>query len=190
MDDDSTSGNNRTAQHLKDDLLRGIEAVKQAKGHPRLLVLVTHGMIELIVNLLVEAACRHAKKIVNNRRDFGHSAKLLILHEKGVLSDHHYQLLDWFRRLRNDAAHEPFFELTANRLDALSTPEHREPTNFDHVCKIILLDLFFQHDTLIGHALLPSAYIKEEKQVLMKAVPAPKYAIPLKIDPETIATRA
>src|ERR1051325_9240377 len=76
----------------------------------RSVVILGHGFLELLVNTLIDAKCKNAKKITANNRDCSHSANLVLLHELGLLSDESYSIFDWFRRLRNRAAHEPFFD--------------------------------------------------------------------------------
>ncbi len=53
----------------------------------RFQVLITQGFVELLVNAVIDAKCKNAKKITSNTRDFPYSTKLLILHELGLLSD-------------------------------------------------------------------------------------------------------
>jgi hypothetical protein len=92
--------------------------LKKVSDNQRSLVIITHGFIELLVNTIIDAQCKHGKKkITSNRRDYSHSVKLVLLSELNILDDRLYKLLDWFRKLRNRAAHEPFFELTPADLD-------------------------------------------------------------------------
>jgi hypothetical protein len=170
-------------------LFRVMFELKRVKNEPRLLVIVTHGLIELIINTLIDAHCKNAKKIANSNRDFPHSAKLTILNEKGVLSDHHYQLLNWFRKLRNDAAHDPFFELTKDRMSPLADPEMRKPERFCMTCQSILTDLWLTFEDVVGPAFLPTHYTESEEEGVLrrtKILPGPKYLIPLESDPKTI----
>ena len=98
--------------HLKNSLLtRVLRELQNVADNPRLLVLIAHGFIELLVNTLIDEKCKNSKKL-SNHRDFPHSAKLVILHELGAISDFRYKSLDWFRTLRNRAAHEPLFEVS------------------------------------------------------------------------------
>ena len=137
---------------------RAINEIDRMKGEPRLLVILTHGMVELIVNTLIDAKCKNAKKITKNNRDFPHSTKLTILNEMRWMTDHHYRLLNWFRKLRNDAAHEPFFELTAERLDILTDAKFRDPDHFFALCVFILLDLWAIYSDIVGPVLNPPLY--------------------------------
>ncbi|GAG88789.1 unnamed protein product [marine sediment metagenome] len=94
-----------------DQLIRFHKEIGRVKDDERLLVLVTHGFIELLLNVIVEAKCKRAKKIKDSQ-DYPHSVKLVLLNEIGLINDCFFEILDWFRRLRNKAAHEPFFALS------------------------------------------------------------------------------
>lgn len=101
-----------------DPLLAFFRELKKVADNQRSLVIVTHGFIELLINTIIDAHCKHGrKKITSNRRDYSQSVKLVLLSELNVLDDRLYKILDWFRRLRNKAAHEPFFQLTPNDLN-------------------------------------------------------------------------
>src|SRR4051794_28612572 len=100
----SRSGKNETDQDLK-----FFGQLRSVKGNPRILVLSTNGFLELLVNAVIDTKCKNGKKITSSNRDFSYSTKLLILNEVGLLPDGFYRILDWFRRIRNRAAHEPFF---------------------------------------------------------------------------------
>ncbi len=99
-----------------DQLIRFHKEIGRVKDDERLLVLVTHGEIELLLNVIIEAKCKRAKKIKDSR-DYPQSVKLVLLNEIGLINDHSFKILDWFRRLRNKAAHEPFFTLSDSDSD-------------------------------------------------------------------------
>lgn len=83
-----------------------------ARNH-RFLTIAAHGVLELLVNVLIEHHCKHGKKIVvESRRDYSHSVKLVILNEKGVIDDPTYKLLNAFRDLRNKSVHTVKYEVT------------------------------------------------------------------------------
>jgi hypothetical protein len=131
----------------QDPLFALFRELSKVKDNQRSLVIVTHGFIELLVNTLIAAHCKHGKKkIVLNSRDYSQSVKLVILNELNVLDDHLYRILDWFRKLRNKAAHEPFFQLTQSDLDFAKKsmdrfvriehiPEIRDLNNF---CRLLV----------------------------------------------------
>jgi hypothetical protein len=85
-------------------------------GSHRLQVIVAHAFIELLINAFIEAKCKHGKAIASHNRDYTHSAKLVILHEVGLLTDQEFRRFDWLRKLRNRAAHESLFAITPSDL--------------------------------------------------------------------------
>lgn len=177
--DPKPSDSGATEPKFKDDpFVKLVQELGVIKAHPRMLTLITHGFIELIVNALIDDTCKNAKKITTNRRDFSHSAKLLILNEKGVLPDHSFQLLNWVRKLRNDLAHDPFFKSTAERMDIYDDEKFRDPDAFYEVCVAILLALWTEHQGTIGKNFLPSFYKEVDVPVLMVEKPAPKESSP------------
>ena len=126
----------------------------KVEGNQRLLVIVTHGFVELLVNTVIDAHCRHGKKkITSNNRDFSHSVKLVLLSELGLLDNKLYQILDWFRKLRNKAAHDVFFELTpdivefANKSMNRFLPVEVAPVvdDLDQFCKLLIGTIWNKH---------------------------------------------
>jgi hypothetical protein len=62
----------------------GIE-LGRVKNEHRMLILLTSGFIELLVNALIDAHCKNSKKINDSNRDYTLSVKLVLLHEMGIL---------------------------------------------------------------------------------------------------------
>ena len=89
------------------------ERLQSVETDHRSLVLVTHGFVELLINAIVDHKCKHGRKITSNTRDYPHAVKLVLLYELGLIDVRLYKILDWFRSLRNRAAHDPFFSLDA-----------------------------------------------------------------------------
>ena len=85
--------------------------ITMVKNNNRLLVLVTHGFIELLVNALIDHYLKNSKKVTNDGRSYPHSTKLLLLNEVGIIDDNLYKVFNWFRKLRNRAAHQPIFKV-------------------------------------------------------------------------------
>jgi len=108
-----------TDKSLSSDLFfEFFRELSKVQDNQRLLVIVTHGFIELLINTIIDAHCNHGKKkITSNTKDYNHSVKLVLLNELRLLDDCLYKILDWFRKLRNRAAHEPFFQLKEKDLD-------------------------------------------------------------------------
>jgi hypothetical protein len=91
-------------------------ALHDRQDDPRTVVLIVHGFLELLVNTLIDAKCKHSRQIASRGHEFSHSAKLIVLHEIGCLTDEWFIRLDRARRIRNRAAHDPFFEITSDDL--------------------------------------------------------------------------
>ena len=116
--------------------------INSVSHSPRFQIIVTNGVLELLVNTLVEHKCRHGAKIVTERaRDFPYSVKLVLLHEKGFINDAFFQRLEILRKIRNAAAHEAQFKLTSEMLlpfkgmtDMSKTHDFGEPKNFPFLC--------------------------------------------------------
>lgn len=115
-----------------------LRALKKAQGDPRVNVLVAHGLIELFTNAIVDAKCRNGKRITEDSRGYSHSIKLVILNELGLLSDRQLTLYDWFRKLRNRAAHDALFEVSASDLSRF-IEKFRNPSALPKVCDILVL---------------------------------------------------
>ncbi|HEY7090199.1 MAG TPA: hypothetical protein VH518_19030 [Tepidisphaeraceae bacterium] len=186
----SESDSDRKAAALKfvneTPFFAGMNELDRVKDEPRLLVIITHGFIELAVNTIIDETCKDGKKITDSR-DFTHSTRLTLLHEMGLLSDHHYVLLNWFRKLRNEAAHEPFFKLTKDKLDIFAEDEFREPDKFFKVCSRTIADLLITFSDILGPVFMPGLVKPKAQFVLMEEVPAPEYHVKLKSDPKTIS---
>jgi len=132
--------------------------IARVKGEPRMLVIVVHGFIELMVNALIDAKCKKARKINENRQDFSHSVKLVILYEMGLLSETLYCHLDFFRGLRNQASHQVVFEVTKNELSWLKNARYREPENFHELCLTILSSFWNKHLRVFEPAFMHSEF--------------------------------
>ena len=111
----------RLPPHLRDSVFWRVAAeLDRVKDDERMLVLVTRGFVELLVNTVIDAKCKHAKKITGNNRDYSLSVKLVLLHELGLMSDDNFRRIDTLRKIRNQAAHDPIFRMTTDDLGQLS----------------------------------------------------------------------
>jgi hypothetical protein len=133
--------------------------------HPRSCVIVMHGFIELLINTLVEEKCKSGKKMASNNRDYPHSVKLTLLHGLNLLDDESFKKLNWFRKLRNDAAHEAVFSVTPDKLQMLAGTRFADVSHFPLLCMKIFMslwnkypDLFSSKFSLEGH---PGAVVAE-----------------------------
>jgi hypothetical protein len=130
---------NTTMEGLDGDL-RNEPVVKfylqlaKVRGDDRSVVLVTSGFLELLVETLIKAECKNAKRITEDNRGYPYSAKLLILNEVGVIRDASFAALDWLRRLRNRAAHDPFFSVTSQDFQQIN----KEPRDLYELCLSIV----------------------------------------------------
>ena len=152
-----------------DPFVRVLRQVSDRNADPRVVVLVAHGLIELMINTLVDHFCRNAKTITSDSRGYPHSTRLIILHEKGVLPDPFFETLERFRRLRNDAAHQPFFEVDASRIRQIAEPmeKHFPPREEGHTypsdslgdsCRFIIHSLFSQFQGILLPVFAPSIH--------------------------------
>ncbi len=125
------------------------------KDHTRLLVLVTHGFIELLVNALADHYLKNSKKVTSDERSYPHSTKILLLNELGIIEDSQSKVFDWFRKLRNKAAHQPIFYVTKNDLKNLSPKKYRDPKNFYYFCFEFMGGFWNQHIPIFGPKFAP-----------------------------------
>jgi len=147
------------SKNLRDEpLTRFHRELQKVKHDHRLLVLVTGGFIELLINALVDANCKNRHRITGKNREFSYSIKLVILHEISVLSDELFAVLNWFRQLRNRAAHDPFFDIEADDLKDLTLPRYQTPDGLIHLCNMITKEIWWRHDKQLGPIFLPSGY--------------------------------
>src|SRR5258706_7288848 len=147
----------KTSKPPKDPILAFLDEIISLKQHPRFQTIVAHGVLELLVNTLIEHRCKHGKKITERTRDYPQSVKLVILHEKRLISDFQYKLYDSFRTLRNKAAHQSQFTLTPELLlpfkgTVASDRKTKldDPTNFHLLCMEIVFDFWNAHVKLFA----------------------------------------
>ena len=136
------------SESLSDDILIAFfNEIEKVKENSRSLVIVTHGLIELLLNTVIDSKLKHGKKkITSNNKDYPQSVKLVILHELNFIDNNLYQILDWFRKIRNKAAHEPFFGLNKSEYDFANKSLNRfipeeskyKPNNLFHFCKLLV----------------------------------------------------
>lgn len=144
----------------EDQLIKFSKEIARVKDNERLLVLVTHGEIELLLNVIIEAKCKRAKKIKDSR-DYPQSVKLVLLNEIGLIDDNLFKVLDWFRRLRNKAAHEPFFTLSDSDSDYInktleSFPPGKAIGGLPRFCTYIVGVIWNGHKDILMPVFMPS----------------------------------
>jgi len=125
-------------------MVKIIGEMAMVKNNNRLLVLVTHGFVELLVNALIDHYLKNNKKVTNDGRSYPHSTKLLLLNELGIIDDNLYKVFNWFRKLRNRAAHQPIFKVNKDDLKNLR-PKYKNPSNFYNFCMELVGGFWNQH---------------------------------------------
>lgn len=144
--------------YINDPMIRFFHDLYKVRENQRLVVILSHGFLELLINTLIDANCKNAKKIFSSNRDYPHSAKLLVLNEKGIISDDLYKIFDWFRKIRNKAAHDPFFEITKSDLSILKNKKYHNPSNFYELCNDLLSGFWNTHLKTFGPIFAPNLF--------------------------------
>ena len=133
------------------------------KEHHRSLVIIAHGYIELFLNSIINEKCKHGKtRITKNHRDFPLSVKLTILNELGIMDDTLFQILDYFRKIRNRAAHDASFSITFDDWQLLNQgldrfiPEESKvkPNDLAHFCKLLIGTLWNENLDIVLNIIL------------------------------------
>jgi len=128
------------------------------QSHPRSCVIVMHGFIELLINVLIEEQCKTGKKVAENNRDYPHSVKLTLLFEMGFLNEEEFKKLNWFRKLRNDAAHEAVFTVTPDKLQLFNGTEFAHISHFPRLCMDIFMTLWNRCPDLFSSKFSPKGH--------------------------------
>ncbi len=124
--------------------LHFINEVNRVSGDPRLSILVINGFMELLVNILIRKKLKHGKRIEEDSRGYPYSTKIIILNEIGIINDELFNSIDNLRKLRNDAAHQTFFEIKDSDLDkfkpiVLGENEWKQMVEKQGICGIAIL---------------------------------------------------
>ena len=144
--------------------------LKKVKDNQRSLVLITHGFIELLLNSIIDNKCKLGKKkITASSRDYPHSVKLVLLYELNYIDKQLYQILDRFRKVRNEAAHEPLFQIKEadssffnQSLERFIAGESkRKPNNLYHFCILLIGTIWNENLDIFMPKFLPNM-VKEE----------------------------
>jgi len=130
----------------KDDRFkRFLDELLNVRDNPRSLVLITNGFLELLVETLIAAHCKNAKRITDDHRSYSYSTKLVLLNEMGIIPDPQFPLFDAYRKLRNRAAHEPFFEVTQAEIKNLAAKTHTDPRDLYQLSVVVFATLWGDH---------------------------------------------
>ncbi|MBL0731397.1 MAG: DUF4145 domain-containing protein [Desulfosarcina sp.] len=128
--------------------------LNSVKHHHRSLVIIVNGYIELFLNSIIEAKCKHGKKRINkNTRDYTLSVKLTLLSELNILDEKLFSLLDKFRKIRNDAAHDASFKISTANWQILNDglnrfipdESNRKPNDLAHFCELLIGTIWNEH---------------------------------------------
>lgn len=129
----------------------------KVQSNARSLVLVTNGFLELLVEALIKEKCKSSKRIIDDNRTFPYSSKLIILNEIGAISDKSYRNLDLFRKLRNKAAHEPFFSIKKDSLNNFSIDEYEMADGLYVLCTYLISDIWDENRDVFTPIFAPIA---------------------------------
>lgn len=123
--------------------------MESIKHSPRFQVIAANGILELLVNTLVEKKCKNERA-----RNFNYGVKLVLLNEMGIISDKHFKLYDAFRNIRNEAAHgefqlspkllEPFIDMRMGTVmeDPNKPVNFQDPKMFQLLCNLLFIRLW------------------------------------------------
>lgn len=135
MNKEDLNSPEQIANRIKNNLgLQIYDELDKVKGHPRVQIFIVHGYLELMVNAIIKNKTKNSKKILTDSRSYSHASKLVILHEMDIINDSDFKVLEWFRKLRNRAAHEPIFTLTDKDLSILIQEKYKRVENFHDLC--------------------------------------------------------
>ena len=144
---------------MNSQMIDVLTELERLKDRPRFVVVVAHGLIELMVNELVRAHCRHAKEM----RRVSYYRKLIVLNEMDVLPDNFFDCLNRLRKLRNRSVHEILFDPTEEDLRKVAEPleisfpgEGSPYTDFVVLCSSIIQSLLNQYRGVLGPIMTPA----------------------------------
>ncbi|EGR0130455.1 DUF4145 domain-containing protein [Vibrio vulnificus] len=133
-----------------DYMLQVGDEIGLVKDNPRLLIIVSHSFVEMIVKTLSDHYLPEVKLKNHNQR-------LEKLRKEQVIDEFQFQVYDWFRDLRNKAAHTPLFRLSDSDFEALVGVVKREQLGVPsfHLFSIKLIsELWNKHLDILGPAYL------------------------------------
>jgi hypothetical protein len=112
--------------------------LKHYKDNPRMLAIVSSAFAELMISTLIRKHCKNGKAISNNSRDYPFSVRLTLLYELDIISSNEYKILNWLRKLRNDAAHNAEFKFTDQHMPSWADSSHKKADTLFSLCVNIL----------------------------------------------------
>ena len=104
------------------------------RANPRFLLVLTCSFAELLVGTMIEEHCKNGKQINSNSRDFSFSVRLVLLREMNLLDDSSFTRLNWLRKRRNSAAHDPGFRFTKDMIPEWAGKLHTSADDLFSIC--------------------------------------------------------
>ena len=154
-------------------LLTFANQIRSVPHDPRLQIIIAQGMLELLVNTLVEKFCKGAEMIDADDRSFPYLVKLVILHEKGLIPDNYFKWMNGLRKIRNAAAHAAVFELEKltpkywtpfRGLKAtLTNYPLDDPKNFVYLCQEMVSGFWNLHVRFFAPIFEPQLFEKKDE---------------------------
>jgi hypothetical protein len=136
--------------------------LREPSNGPRLQVLLTNCYLEFFVHLMAVNGCKSRKMIEDSGRDFPHAVKIALLHEAGGVTDEEATFLHWFRKKRNDAAHEVEFDVTEDEVQKMWTSMTSylgtlasHEVNLRNLCFAFLMSFWNRRKTELGRLMFP-----------------------------------
>ena len=77
----------------------------------------------MLINILVLERLKKGEKV----KSFSYAVRLIMLHQAGIISDKEFLHLEWYKDIRNQAAHEPLFKITNESFIKLGNPSYSSP---------------------------------------------------------------
>jgi hypothetical protein len=111
----------------------------------------------LLANTLIKKKAKNGKKIVKDTRTYSYSTQILILNELEIISDKEYEVLNWFRKLRNKAAHEALFQITYKDLSQINLDNKKvDVSDFTKLCNYLILNMINHRMDVLGPDIAPT----------------------------------
>lgn len=74
-----------------------------------------------------------------------------------IINDEFYNVLDWFRKIRNKAAHQPIFEVTNEELSKVKLNNIKiDLSNFTELCTNLIFILINDNLDVLGPDIAPT----------------------------------
>ncbi len=136
---------------------RLMKELQDVRDNPRAIILVTHGFLEMMVDILVKEKCRKQSKILSSSQTFSHAVKLIILNEIGAIDDESYIIYNKFRNLRNKVAHEPLFDFMNMNISFEKSNKPLLAKDLLSFCQTIIVLLWNKHIEVFSPILTTAA---------------------------------